>query len=209
MAKRRKRKKQKGPIRRLLGGLLSLIDWICESLSALLVGLIGGVLKGIGWLLYGLGQLMLAIIRGILFVPIWLARRLTAGGNTAQRCLRLDGKEFEEYVAQVLRDNGYRHVEVTRYSGDQGIDILAERGGKTYGIQCKNYVNAVGNAAVQEAYAGAQYYDCEIAVVVCPGEFTNAAKTLAASTGVQLWDGQKLTRMMKVSGRRPHHRENS
>lgn len=70
-------------------------------------------------------------------------------------------------MAQVLRDNGFRHVEVTVECGDQGVDILAVRGGKTYAIQCKNYAGAVGNTAVQEAYAGAEYYGCDIPVVVC------------------------------------------
>ena len=46
---------------------------------------------------------------------------------------------------------------------------------------------------------------CEVAVVVCPCEFTRAAKELAASTGVLLWDEKKLSRLMKISGRRPKH----
>jgi HJR/Mrr/RecB family endonuclease len=59
---------------------------------------------------------------------------------------------------------------------------------------------------VQEAYTGAQFYGCDKAAVVCPGEFTRGAKELAQSTGVLLWDGKKLSHMMKISGRRPKHR---
>lgn len=103
-------------------------------------------------------------------------------------------------MAQVLRDNGFRHVEVTVECGDQGVDILAVRGGKTYAIQCKNYAGAVGNTAVQEAYAGAEYYGCDIPVVVCPTDFTIPARELAESTGVELWDGERLSHMMRVSG---------
>ena len=139
-------------------------------------------------------------------MPAALLRRLTRGGRRAAQCLRLDGPEFEAYVAQVLRDNGFRHVELTKGSGDQGVDILCERNGKTYAVQCKNYEGTVGNFAVQEAYAGAQFYGCERAAVICPGEFTRAAKELAAGTGVLLWDGRQLSHMMKISGRRPHHR---
>ena len=86
-----------------------------------------------------------------------------------------------------------------------GVDILAVRGGKTYAIQCKNYAGAVGNAAVQEAYAGAEYYGCDVPAVVCPTMFTASARELAESTGVELWDGERLSHMMRVSGRRPHH----
>ena len=123
----------------------------------------------------------------------------------AEQCLRLSGPEFEAYFALVLSDNGFKNVEITKGSGDQGVDILAERNGRSYAIQCKNYDGAVGNFAVQEAFAGAEYYGCELAAVVCPGTFTRAAKELAAQTGVILWDGERLSHMMRVSGRRPRH----
>ena len=44
---------------------------------------------------------------------------------------------------------------------------------------------------------------CRPAVVICPGTFTRGAKELAESTGVELWDGDKLSRMMRKSGRKP------
>ena len=72
-------------------------------------------------------------------------------------------------------------------------------------MQCKNYADLVGNKAVQEAYAGAEYYGCDTPVVVCPTDFTIPARELAESTGVELWDGERLSHMMRVSGRRPHH----
>ena len=200
MAKRKK--KRRSLLIRLADGLLSVIDWICERLSAAAVALLAGIFRGIAWLLGGL----LAVARAAAGVPVWAIRRLTAGRNGAQRCRRLDGPEFEAYVALVLRDNGFRHVALTKGSGDQGVDILAERNGRTYAIQCKNYEGAVGNFAVQEAYAGAQFYGCDKAAVICPGEFTRGAKELAGSTGVLLWDGRRLSHMMRVSGKRPHHR---
>ena len=202
----KKKKKRPSVLAALIDGMLSLIDWTCETLAALAVGMLGGAWRLMFWLLGGAGRLVLALARAVLSVPIRLIRRLTAKSNVAARCLRLDGPEFEAYVALVLEDNGFRHVELTKGSGDQGADILAERNGKTYAIQCKNYEGTVGNFAVQEAYAGAQFYDCDFAAVICPGEFTRGAKELAASTGVQLWDGRRLSHMMRVSGRRPHRK---
>lgn len=190
----------------LMEALLSMIDWLCESVAAACIGLLSALARLAVRLVRGACALLLAVMRGALAVPAWIIRRLTARGNRASRCLRLDGQEFEAYVALVLRDNGFRHVELTGGSGDQGADILAERNGRRYAIQCKNYEGAVGNFAVQEAYAGAQYYGCDLAAVVCPGEFTRAAKELAQSTGVLLWDGRKLSHMMKISGRRPRRR---
>lgn len=38
----------------------------------------------------------------------------------------MDGHAFEHFCADVLVENGYQNVQVTRGSGDQGVDILAE-----------------------------------------------------------------------------------
>ena len=205
MAKKSRYKKKRNPILALLDGLLTLLDRLLEGFAAGVVALLKAIGRLLLLLLRGIGRLLLLLLRGIAYPFGRLWRLLVGRRNRAARCMRLTGFEFEEYMAQVLRDNGFRHVEVTVECGDQGVDILAVRNGKTYAIQCKNYVDLVGNKAVQEAYAGAQYYGCDIPVVVCPTDFTIPAQELAESTGVELWNGEKLSHMMRVSGRRPHH----
>ena len=205
MAKKSRYKKKRNPVFALLDGLLTLLDRLLEGFAAGVVALLKGIGRLLLLLLKGIGMLLLLLLRGIAYPFGRLWRLLVGRRNRAARCMRLTGFEFEEYMAQVLKDNGFRHVEVTVECGDQGVDILAVRNGKTYAIQCKNYVDLVGNKAVQEAYAGAQYYGCDIPVVVCPTDFTIPARELAESTGVELWDGEKLSHMMRVSGRRPHH----
>lgn len=204
-----KRKKRRSLPAALADALLTLIDALCEG-AASLFALLGRALLS---LLRLIGRGLLALLRLLARALAWpfarLARRLGRKNRRASQCLRLTGPEFEAYFALVLADNGFRDVAVTKGSGDQGVDILATRNGKRYAIQCKNYDGAVGNFAVQEAYAGAEYYGCDEAAVVCPGEFTRAARELAASTGVHLWDGAWLSRMMKRSGRRPRHRESA
>ena len=191
----------------LLDGLLSLIDFVCEGIAAAAVGFLSAAGRLLVWLVRGIFGVIWRLVRVLLGIPVWIVRRLTAKRNVAGRCLRLDGPEFEAYVALVLRDNGFKHVEITKGSGDQGVDILAERSGRRYAIQCKNYAGAVGNFAVQEAYTGAEFYGCDVPVVVCPGTFTRGAIELAQKTGVDLWDAQRLSHMMRVSGRRPHSGE--
>ena len=205
MAKKSRYKKKRNPILALLDGLLTLLDRLLEGFAAGVVALFKGIGRLLLLLLKGIGMLLLLLLRGIAYPFGRLWRLLVGRRNRAARCMRLTGFEFEEYMAQVLKDNGFRHVEVTVECGDQGVDILAVRGGKTYAIQCKNYAGAVGNAAVQEAYAGAEYYGCDVPAVVCPTMFTASARELAESTGVELWDGERLSHMMRVSGRRPHH----
>ena len=68
----------------------------------------------------------------------------------------MEGHELEYFCADLLRRKGFIEVEVTKGSGDYGIDILAEKDGVTYAVQCKCYTAPIGVKAIQEAYAGSQ-----------------------------------------------------
>lgn len=113
---------------------------------------------------------------------------------------RMDGIEFENYCARLLTRNGYKKVEVTGASGDQGIDIIAYKHGQSYGIQCKNYSGRVGNKAVQEAFAGCTFYALDYGVVLTNNYFTKSAVELAEETGILLWDREELLRIQKHTG---------
>lgn len=104
----------------------------------------------------------------------------------------MTGYEYEEQCADELRNMGFTNVEVTKSSGDQGIDVIAWKGGLKYGIQCKHYQNPVSNKAVQEANSGAQYYDCDVAAVMTNSTFTNSASELANKIGVKLWPNNEV-----------------
>ena len=99
----------------------------------------------------------------------------------------IDGYEYEEVCAEYLRRQGFENVNVTSKSGDQGIDIIAHKNGLKYGIQCKYYSGKVPNKAVQEAHAGAAYYNCDVAAVITNSEYSPSAVELAQSIGVKLW----------------------
>lgn len=110
----------------------------------------------------------------------------------------LDGHEFEYFCADLLRKNGFTDVSVTPGSGDQGVDVLAEKGGVKYAIQCKNYASPLSNTPVQEVNAGKTFYGCHVGVVMTNSTFTPGAKELAKATGVLLWDRTVVQEMMRV-----------
>lgn len=116
-----------------------------------------------------------------------------------RKAQNISGHQYEHLCANQLKKCGFSNVSVTRGSGDQGIDIIAYKNGRRYGVQCKYYTGSVGNSAVQEAYAGAKYYNCDIAVVMTNSTFTKAAKELAEKTEVELWERGKLPFSMSVS----------
>ncbi len=125
--------------------------------------------------------------------------RISAAQKTPSAMDTMDGHTFEHFCADLLRENGFTHVEVTQASGDYGIDVLAEKDEVTYAIQCKCYADNVGNHAVQEAHSGAAYYGRMVPVVMTNRYFTRAAKETAAQIHVLLWDRDKLLQMMDDS----------
>lgn len=102
------------------------------------------------------------------------------------------GQDFEKYMANLLIKLGYENVELTRSTGDFGVDILAEREKIKYAIQCKYYSSPVGNKAVQEVFTGKTYYNANIGIVVTNNTFTPAAEEQAKASGVILWDKDDL-----------------
>lgn len=111
----------------------------------------------------------------------------------------MEGHDFEYYCAKLLKKRGFQEVEVTRASGDYGVDILAEKDGVTYAIQCKCYTAPVGVKAVQEAYAGRDYYDRMVGVVLTNQYFTQPAVEAARKLKILLWDRGYLESMLEES----------
>ena len=108
----------------------------------------------------------------------------------------MEGFEFEHFCADILSKNGFENVEVTQSSGDHGIDILAEKYGISYAIQCKCYSSNIGNSAVQQAHTGKSLYHKDIAVVLTNQYFTQQAIDEASVLGVKLWDRDKLQELI-------------
>mgnify|MGYP000990321040 CR=1 FL=1 len=109
----------------------------------------------------------------------------------------MDGHDFEYFCADLLSKRGFLEVEVTKGSGDYGIDILAEKDGVTYAIQCKCYATPVGVKAIQEAYAGRDYYDRMVGTVLTNQYFTAPAVEAARKLKILLWDRGYLESMLE------------
>lgn len=100
----------------------------------------------------------------------------------------MDGFAFENWCADALWSIGFSDVNVTPRSGDQGVDILAQKDGIKYAIQCKCYSSNLGNTPIQEVAAGKSLYRCHVGVVITNRYFTPKATELAEATGTLLWD---------------------
>ncbi len=119
---------------------------------------------------------------------------LAADGIDVERLRPID---FEIYCASLLKKGGWT-ARLTKASGDQGIDIIAERDGIKLVVQVKKSSSPVGNKAVQEAIAGRTFVNADAACVVSNADFTPAAKELANVSSVKLLHHSELTRLKIV-----------
>lgn len=142
------------------------------------------------WIIAGV---IFALFLVIFLMVIYLLRRR----RRVDSIDGMEGHDFESFCAQLLKKRGFEEVTVTRGSGDFGVDILAEKEGITYAIQCKCYSESVGFKAVQEAYAGRDYYDRMVGVVLTNQYFTAPAVEAAKKLKILLWDRGYLDSMME------------
>lgn len=111
----------------------------------------------------------------------------------------MDPYGFERLAQRVLRECGFTQVEVTKKSGDGGIDGTGKL--KINGIfsfnvafQCKRYKGAVGAGDIRD-FRGSLTTDIEKGVFITTGSFTKAAKEEASNPGKQqidLIDGEEF-----------------
>ncbi len=108
----------------------------------------------------------------------------------------MTGYEFETFAADLLEADGYEEVTVTSSSHDQGADIIMERDGVHFAVQCKVYSTRLGNTPVQEITAAREFYGCHVGVVITNSYFTDSAVELAKANRILLWDRAYLAALI-------------
>ena len=142
-------------------------------------------------------SIMSAAGLAVLVFAAFLVSRRRKRRRRSQLMDEMEGHDFEYFCADLLRKNGFLDVEVTKGSGDYGVDILAEKDGVTYAVQCKCYNAPIGVKAVQEVYAGRDYYDRMVGAVMTNQYFTSAAVAAAGKLKILLWDRGYIDSMME------------
>lgn len=119
----------------------------------------------------------------------------------------LDPYAFERLAQRLLRECGFSDVQVTKRSGDGGIDgtgKLRIQGIFSFNVafQCKRYKGQVGAGAIRD-FRGSLGTNIEKGVLITTGAFTKAAKDEASSEGkrlIDLMDGEELINKLAEYG---------
>lgn len=120
-------------------------------------------------------------------------------GSLSQDIDSMDGAQFELWCAELLSKIGFSNVSLTGKSGDQGVDLLAQKDGIKYAIQCKCYSSDLGNTPVQEVNTGKIIYNCHVGAVLTNRHFTAGGKEAAKATGVLLWDRDWIKSVLEAN----------
>lgn len=172
--------------------------WVVTTALLTLIG----VLNTAAWVLAALSAVAVVVSawRALL---VWLDHRRDIRRDALYRATgqaavdAMTGVEFEHYVAAVLRGIGYT-VELTRATGDFGVDLIATKDGTRTAVQCKRQNRVVNGSAIQQVVAGAAVHDCAATMVVSNHRYTRAAEQLAEVHGCVLVDRTRLARMSRT-----------
>lgn len=111
---------------------------------------------------------------------------------------RADWREFERLTAQALRGSGFSVGETSgeEVEADGGVDLVAERNGYRYVVQCKNWRQEVGVDVVRAVYGVMAARGDHGCIVASSGRFTKSAWSWARGKPVTLIHGNALARML-------------
>lgn len=107
----------------------------------------------------------------------------------------LKGVALELAVSDLLERFGWS-TEVTKKSGDGGIDLIIKKNGREILVQCKGHALNIGVGPIRDA-AGVKSLHKKDFIVVGPSGFSKGAREFAEQSDIDLWDTQKLINVAK------------
>ena len=111
-----------------------------------------------------------------------------------QTIKKLSPKEFEQFVAEVYRREGYLVEQAGDGPPDNGYDLVLLREASVL-VQCRHWlIKQVGESQVRELANAMQRVGATGGVCITTGTFTKRATALAISFAIELVDGARLTR---------------
>ena len=127
---------------------------------------------------------------------ILLLDKMLSTGIDIEHIDKLSGLEFENLLINQFQKLGYKTIE-TPTTGDFGADIIVDTKSETrFIIQCKRFKNKVNLKAVQEVVGAIAHFNGDIGIVITSSSFLNSAIKLAESNDIELWDKNKLMKLL-------------
>jgi restriction system protein len=108
---------------------------------------------------------------------------------------RLSGHAFEKALGKVFQQSGYE-AEVTKGSGDEGIDlILTDKNGRI-AVQAKNHAKPVAPAVARDLFGAMQHGNFDRGMIVSSGGFTKNVYEFVSGKKIELVGLQEVIKMV-------------
>lgn len=113
----------------------------------------------------------------------------------------LSGQDFEKLISELLTRMGFQ-TEMTKTTGDGGIDIIAKLDkpifGGLYLFQCKRFApdNLVGAPTVRDFYGAVTADRAVKGIFITTSEFTLQAREFGRKVGIELIDSEQLQKLL-------------
>ena len=110
----------------------------------------------------------------------------------------LGGIEFERELGKLYGARGYQ-VEFTPVSGDQGVDLILRKNGKTTVIQCKAQKRPASPNVIRDLYGSMLHHKADNAILACTGGFSGNVVKFARGKPIELISAWHIARMAEES----------
>lgn len=108
--------------------------------------------------------------------------------------LGLDGISFEKQVSQLFKQLG-KTVELTKASGDWGVDVFLRDASGLTAVQCKAHKGKIGPSVIRDLYGAMAHFQADRGMVISTGGYTVGARDFALNKAIDLLDLSDLLKL--------------
>jgi len=132
-----------------------------------------------------------------------LAMRWTKPMESQGDFLQMEPRDFEKLIGRLLVSMGL-DVQVTKQTGDGGVDLLACSSepitGGLFVVQCKRYCGTVGEPVLRDLYGVMHHHRASKGILITTSSFTQQARNFAKGKPIDLVDGDTLGALLVKYG---------
>ncbi len=103
----------------------------------------------------------------------------------------MGGQDFEYWAAEFFRGEGYT-TQMTKTSGDHGLDLILMKDGVKSAVQCKRWTDSVGEPVLRDFYGAMVSAQLPSGIVMTTSTFTASAMAFAQGKPIRLIDIEEL-----------------
>ena len=137
----------------------------------------------------------------IICIILGLMRTYNNLNREAPKTDNMTWLDFEKLCVDILQKNKFQIIHHYKKEEKHGVDILCEKNGKTYAIQCKSYSSMVRQDSVFEVERGKKYFNADVGVLMTNNFFCKNTIVAACSRNIVLWNRNKLIKLYRSANK--------